>query len=588
VRNGPCGVSFRFGYYRRAIRSAVLSTTNVATEEVLVLANVKLRDFVNPATLRPASLNYWLISGGYLALYFVINVITDSHQFRSSGITLWSPDNGLSLLLMMESIYFSPVVLIGEILADKFIHNVSQGFSVVIISEVALTFGYVLIAIVLRVIFRFNFRTISFENLMALLAVVPTGTALTMSLFCGVLYYSGAIPIDNLYAAAFGFWLGDTVGIVIIVPAAIALFDLMNKSRWRGFTGIGDVLTVLAIISSLALFVFISTSSVEHHQLFYLLFLPIIWVGLRFGYVGVSLSLLATQALLIAAVSYYHINDSQFGSLQTLMFILSITGLLLGAVVTEREQSARLVRQQQSELARIAARAATGAMASTLAHEISQPLSALASYVYSASRMLEDADASPSVTDARSALMKAESEAQRARIIIERIRDFVSSGRLQLEPVDLIHLVEKIRALNVDEAKSRGVDLTVESSVACPAVTADKIAIEQALNNLVVNAIDSASSRGDSGGQVRIRHFQRSDDIVLQVDDNGAGVAPEIADRLFETFETTKLKGMGLGLPLTLQIAKRHSGRLGWRPLDPQGASFFIEVPIHGPEKDAG
>jgi two-component system, LuxR family, sensor kinase FixL len=234
----------------------------------------------------------------------------------------------------------------------------------------ALAFGYVVISVVLRVVLKFNFKTISFDTLMALLVVVPTGTALTITLFCGVLYYSGSLPIDNLYSAAFGFWLGDTVGIVIVVPAAIALFDLMTKSHWRGFIGIGNVLTALAIIFSLGLFVFISTSSVEHHQLFYLLFLPTIWVGLRFGYIGVSLTLLTTQAFLIATVGYFRINDDQLSTLQTLMFILPITGLLLGAVVTEREQSARLVRQQQSELARVVAHAATGAMASTLAHEM--------------------------------------------------------------------------------------------------------------------------------------------------------------------------------------------------------------------------
>jgi hypothetical protein len=84
-------------------------------EEVLVTANIKLRDFVDPANLQPGNLNYWLISGAYLIVYFAINDITDSHQFRSSGITLCSPDNGLSLLLILESIYFVPIVLIGAI-----------------------------------------------------------------------------------------------------------------------------------------------------------------------------------------------------------------------------------------------------------------------------------------------------------------------------------------------------------------------------------------------------------------------------------------------------------------------------------------
>jgi two-component system sensor kinase FixL len=224
-------------------------------------------------------------------------------------------------------------------------------------------------------------------------------------------------------------------------------------------------------------------------------------------------------------------------------------------------------------------------MAVTFAHEISQPLSSLLTYVHSARRML---DAGQSTAAVSSALAKAEAEAQKTRRIIERVRDFVASGKLELETTDIGQIARKIASLNLDEARARGVALAVEAPAAPSPVTADRIAIEQALNNLVTNAIDAASQREDAEGQVVVGIDRDGEKAILRVDDNGMGIAPEIADHLFQVFETTKPKGMGLGLLLTREIARRHSGRVGWRSLRPQGTSFFIELPIHGPETDSG
>ena len=155
---------------------------------------------------------------------------------------------------------------------------------------------------------------------------------------------------------------------------------------------------------------------------------------------------------------------------------------------------------------------------------------------------------------------------------------------MALESLDLMQLVQKISKLSEEEAHDRGVALRIEAVAPIPHVRADRIAIEQALNNLIRNAIDSASERKDSLASVVVRLSQSGDRVALDVDDNGAGVAPEVAGTLFETFETTKPDGMGLGLPLALQIARRHSGSLTWRALEPQGARFSIDLPIQGPE----
>jgi C4-dicarboxylate-specific signal transduction histidine kinase len=113
---------------------------------------------------------------------------------------------------------------------------------------------------------------------------------------------------------------------------------------------------------------------------------------------------------------------------------------------------------------------------------------------------------------------------------------------------------------------------------------ADRIQIEQVLNNLLANAIDAASERTDGRGLVVMRVAGRGDRVVVQVEDNGPGVAPEIAGSLFEAYQTTKPRGMGLGLPLSLQIVQKHAGRLWWEPIVPEGTRFLVELQINGPE----
>src|SRR5262249_10299188 len=114
-----------------------------------------------------------------------------------------------------------------------------------------------------------------------------------------------------------------------------------------------------------------------------------------------------------------------------------------------------------------------------------------------------------------------------------------------------------------------------------------RLQIEQVLSNLVVNAIDAASERGDAHGRVIIRVKAGDKKVLVQVEDNGPGVAPEIADRIFEAYQTTKPRGMGLGLHLSRQIVQKHAGRLWWERDAPDGTRFVVELPIDGADQNA-
>jgi two-component system sensor kinase FixL len=527
---------------------------------------------------------FWIIGIAFLATYLALNIVTGWYQLDGLGITLWSPDDGLSVLLLMEGAEFVPLVLVAEVLADVLINHVHHSLYVAIVAECALTLGYAAIAVVLRYLLNFNLRRTHLADVVSLLLAVPVGSALTSLMYCGTLYLAAALPADQFYTAMHHFWLGDTVGIIAIIPAATAIFTFLSKARWRWrrYDALSWSVFIVGLCWGLALLH--SAIGANHYHPFYPLFLPIIWIGMRLGYAGVAIALLVTQIAFFLTASYIGFDINDFDAFQILLLVLSITGLLLGAVITEREHATLLLREQQTELARVSAYATAGAMGMLLAHELSQPLSTVTTYMLAARRMLQSGAGSELVIDA---LGKAEAEAQRTRQVLERVRDFVSAGKMELRLLDLVEIALQIRALCLEEANARKVDIVVNSIRPIPLVKADKVGVEQVLNNLVANAIDAAAERGDARGMVIIRLADGDDRVVVHVDDNGPGVAPEMAESLFEAYQTTKRRGMGLGLTLSRQIVQKHGGRLWWQPIKPEGTRLVVELKINGPDINA-
>ena len=528
-----------------------------------------------------ATSKFWLTGIAFLAAYLFLNILTVRYQFHDLGITLWSPDNGLSVLLLIEGAEFAPFVLIGGILADELINNVHHSIYVTVLAEAASTLAYTAFAAVLRDILKFSPRRTNLSGVIAMLSAVPVGAMATSMIYCGTLYLTGSLPADQVVSALRHFWIGDAVGIIVIIPAATAAFILLSKARWNWRRDEALNWSVFIVASCLGFAIVHSASGANAYHLFYLLFLPIIWMAMRAGYLGVATALLATQTAFFLTASYIGIDADDFDQFQVLMLVLSTTGLLLGAVVTERERANLLLREQQTELARVSAHATAGAMGMLLAHELSQPLSTVAAYALAARRMLRSGgDSEPVIA----ALDKAEAEMSRTREVLERIRDFVSAGRTQSSLLDLVEVAQKIRALGFEGANSRNVEIAVESIRPVPLVKADRVGIELVLNNIVGNAVDAAAARGDARGRVVIRLIERGDLVIVQIDDNGPGVAPEMAESLFEPYQTSKPRGMGLGLALSRQIVQKHAGRLRWQPLVPEGTRFVVELNISGPD----
>jgi two-component system, LuxR family, sensor kinase FixL len=522
---------------------------------------------------------FWGTGAAFLVAYLALNLLTEWHEFDRLGITLWSPDDGLALALLLESFAFAPFVFLGGVLVDLWIVEVHRSLGVTMAAELLLTITYVGLAFILKNTLKFDVRRFRLPDVLAFLFLVPAGAAASSLVYCGVLYLGGELSADKLLPAMVHYWIGDALGITTVIPAATAVFTYLpsvRAGRWSGHTLFTIFIFVVGMCLGFAALVGVGD---RLHYLFNLLFLPVIWVAMREGYPGVALALVTIQLTLAAITAYNGYDTRDFAILQLLMLVLSITGLLLGAVATDRKDAAMRLRKQQRELTRMASDVRAGAMGMALAHEVSQPLSTVAAYVHAARRLLQSSVASGPVMDA---LVKAEAEAQRAREVLERVREFVSNGNLNLNALDVSALAERIGALCREEAAARGVEVDVESVGPIPLVTADGVQIEQVLVNLVANAIDAASERPDERGRVSIRVLARAAAVMIQVEDNGRGVASELADNIFDAYQTTKQRGMGLGLHLSRRIVQRHAGRLWWEPIKAGGARFLVELPTDG------
>jgi two-component system, LuxR family, sensor kinase FixL len=521
---------------------------------------------------------FWGTGVAFIAVYFALNLLTQWHEFDRLGITLWSPDDGLSLALLIESVAFAPFVFLAAVLVDLSIAGIHRSLDVTIAAELCLTVAYVGLAFILKNKLKFDIGRFRLPDVVAFLFLVPLGAAVSSFIYCGVLYLGGELSADKFFVAMVHCWIGDALGIITVIPAMTALFVYLSPPRGRLSGQTLFTVFIFALGIGLGFTALVGVGD-KLYYLFNLLFLPVIWVAMREGYAGVALALVTIQVTLAGLTAFFGYNTTDFAILQLLMLVLSITGLLLGAVTTERQDSALRLGEQKRELARMVSNARAGAMGMALAHEVSQPLSTVATYLHAARRLLQASVASEPVMDA---LVKAEAEAQRAREVLERIRDFVSNGNLNLTEVDVPALAEKIGALCREDAAERGVLVEVESVGPVPPVKADGVQIEQVLINLVGNAIDAAAERPDARGRVAVWVAAKAGAIMIGVDDNGKGVAPELADNIFDAYQTTKPRGMGLGLHLSRRIVQRHAGRLGWEPIPTGGARFVVELPTYG------
>ncbi len=239
--------------------------------------------------------------------------------------------------------------------------------------------------------------------------------------------------------------------------------------------------------------------------------------------------------------------------------------------LSETQATERRLQDLQSELVHVSRLTAMGEMASALAHELNQPLSAIANYVKGSVRLLDQDP--PDRAKIQNALSNAGDQALRAGQIIRRLRDFVSKGEADRRIESLPQLIEEAGALAMVGAKEHGIRVRFDLDPTLDLVLADKVQIQQVILNLMRNSIDAMQDSATRN--LRVAAVPAPDDMVeISVADTGPGISPDVADQLFQPFVTTKKQGMGVGLSISRTIIEAHGGRI-WVDSNVGGGAVF-------------
>jgi PAS domain S-box-containing protein len=653
------------------------------------------------------------LSVGYIALYVILDRLSFIGALHGIGITPWSPSSGLAMaLLIVKGLRFAPLVMVAEMLSGATLSVASVSAAPLFLASLLVTASYCGAASILRHAgLQAGIRGSS--DAVTLLIVTVINSGLVASGFVAVYAAGGIVPWSGFVEAAFHYWVGDAIGVVVLTPPLLLLNEL--SKQWiredRSWTSLQ--LAELAAQEASVVAALAAVFSGEDHGVrhFYLLFPSLIWIAMRHGLSLTSWTVLVIQVGLIVGLEIQGYSEVILREFQLFMFALAATGLVLGAVVSERRRlslalvdseshraamlntvpdgiltideggsiqsinpaverlfvrpshqlighhlselidgmspvfdrlmpdarpatlyehswdltarrsdgstfpiefsagrfeqlgserytvvirdiSARRkaearVREHEAELAHVSRVSLAGEMAAGLAHELSQPLTAITAYARGCLRLLAGSVPEPAML--HEGISEVVQQAERAGDVLSRLREFVRSRDHQRALIEVGPLIESTVSLMRMEAIQRQVEIETQIDPHLPTVLADQIQIQQVLLNLLRNAIDAIDGSSTERRSIVIKaRYKNRCAVEISVADSGPGIATEVTETLFDPFVTTKPLGMGMGLSISRSIVESHGGSLRMARGVPFGAIFFFDLPTAEAATDAG
>jgi two-component system, LuxR family, sensor kinase FixL len=492
----------------------------------------------------------------FAACYVALDWASYIYPLGPFNITPWNPPPALSIVwMMLGGLAYAPVIFGTIFIADIIIRQAPGGLLITALTSLVLAGGYTAIAGTLRYFLKSDSRLSDTRQLWIFVAVTTIGTAVVGTLYVGLLWANGFLVGELFGAAVFRFWLGDAVGVLITAPLLLLAADSVARERLRNFLRKPDTALQFAVMVATVYFVFKGAGG-DPSKFFYLLFLPLIWIALRGGFVGAALASGVVQLGVVLGSQGGPVHSLALVELQALVAALSLTGLFLGVMVDERE---RATESLKASLRLVAA----GEMAGAIAHEINQPLAALSNYGRACQLYLERGEGKIPYTELNATIEKMLGESRRAAEVVGRLRDFFRSGTTRLEQVTVESLLARAQRIGSKLDPTGEVDFRIENNASTTVLLADRLQIELVLRNLIANAFEAIANlpKGEKGVTVSAQRAEAGQ-ILFRVTDTGPGLTPSARKLLFEPFSSTKPMGMGLGLAISQAIAEAHGGSL--------------------------
>ncbi|MBO0752117.1 MAG: MASE1 domain-containing protein [Bradyrhizobiaceae bacterium] len=510
----------------------------------------------------------------YLAVYVGLDWISTIEHNHLATYS-WNPNSGASIAaVVMFGPRMLPFLFAAPLLSDQVLGqypSLPLALSVVAAALIGGIYGAAALFL-LRPGQHFDRTLQSMSSLIVLTFTIVVSAAAVALGFIGILVASDALPPEDFAAAVASYWVGDMIGIMVMTPFALVVWN-RRYDAWLS----AETLLQLAAIAAVLVLAYLYWN-LEHLPIFYVLFVPIVWMAVRTGIEGVCLGILATQLCFIAGFHMFPDEIAEMPTMQALMLVLAFTGLFAGGLVTERRRAEATLRLHQESLARLARLGSVGELAAVVAHELNQPLMAAGTYT----RLVDDAiRTGHGNTDAvADTARKAAAQVERAAAVVRRLRALVRLDRSNRIACRVDQIVRETIDLCQPDLDRAGVKVQHLLAPGLPPVMVDMLQIEQALLNLVRNSIDAISAARRREGTIVIEaRIKDADFVEVGVCDSGPGFPLERAENPFLPLSSTKKEGLGVGLSLCRSLIEAHGGRI-WLDAKVPGAAMYFTLPI--------
>ena len=541
---------------------------------------------LRPSGSSPAWLHAVTTGAAFLVAYLALEWISFIHEYKGLPVTPWNPGLGVVFALMLYAgAQYAAVLFVGVLIAEIAVLRTDLPWPFIIGVATIIAGGYGTVAFVARRLFDVGLDHL--RDVLGLLASGALGAILVACLLSLLLIADEKLNLADVFVASGPLLVGDAIGIAVMTPLVLRLILHIPHLSMQTLRALAPEVSLYVAVVLLFLWFIGLTESDSGFKLFYLFFLPVVIAAIRYGLDGACLGLALTQFGLVGLLHLHGYDAAVFTELQILMLVLTATGLTVGVTVNEREQANRevreveaLLRSKEAEAEQAARFNLVSSMASALAHEINQPITAARALGRAAQHLLHNGTGSQARVDDNLKTMIAQID--HAASVVKRMREFLRRGEPHISTINIKSLIDEAMTLVGSEAASIPIKIEVDVAPDLPPVHADRVQLQQVLLNLVQNSIDSIGISGRPEGRVRVSAILQDNPprVEIAVSDNGAGIAPALAERLFEPLTTSKRDGLGLGLSICATIVQSHHGRLWLQSGAPGATEFRFWLPI--------
>lgn len=505
---------------------------------------------------------------GFIGLYVALDVASFIHPLHGLNITPWNPAPALGLVLVVRlgRIAWLPLT-IAVVAAELVMRRSGLPSWQTLAPALVLAGGYFLLGRMLarrlaagsllndrRILFAWWWR-------------VAVGTFLISVVYLFALRVVGLLPSARWWVGLLRFWVGDGVGISIMMPLLWWLTSPRARGILRATVARPESLGYL-LLASLTLWVAFGLGGQNGFKLFYLLFLPVVWAAARQGMAGAIVCAAFVQVGIIVAIRGLGYNAVSVAELQILAMAIALVGFFVAAAVDELRRTGQELRQSLRL-------AAAGEMAATLTHELHHPLTALSAYAGACEQLLERGEVGERLHSAIRCVLR---ESARTSEVVHRLQDFFRSGSPELERVTLEELVESAAAPYRLRAERSGIRLRIATMPEL-LLRVDRLQIEVVLRSLLGFAFDAVSDSPRQPRRIWVAAWKDGHDrVCLRIEDSGSGLTPDQVLHLFEPIAPSGSGKRQTGLAISRAIVHSHGGRL-WAEAANHGV-LKCELPV--------